>query len=312
MREEMQTKPETRSRLASLSFDMTHYPQPKPHEPSQGEIGLHIHNWVGDVVENVKRAANRFQQEKILEEAEDSAAELRRQQQMASVDDMYSLQNPRSPLLRPKRGGSISEEPTHDVNALLEGGQRDRHWGSVRGAETAYTSYEKIKKVEENVAPVFNVQRDVDAEEKGELPIELVNLKEIRRFQPINKELTTANWINAVLLKPFAHADDRTKAQYMRYLAELPRPSQLSQAHPIEENFDLIYQRMQQKAERKDSFVRNAAPGAPGGYMRPRSTSFGMQGDNQAEQKEGHGEITSLHMRITKSKILVFSPREIG
>eukprot|EP01022_Parablepharisma_sp_SALTPOND_P020384 TRINITY_DN3702_c0_g2_i1.p1 TRINITY_DN3702_c0_g2~~TRINITY_DN3702_c0_g2_i1.p1 ORF type:complete len:1466 (-),score=230.12 TRINITY_DN3702_c0_g2_i1:3379-7776(-) len=300
---------EPRRRLSSLSFDLTAY---KAAELGKAEVhpagteAIHVQNWVSDVMENVKRSANRYQSEKIKEEKEEPYYETKRPK-AGSIDEFYFMQGGesrfderRSPLLRPRR--SSIDEQRHDVAVLLENGQLDNHWGSIKDAESSHASYNKIKKIQQMLTPVFDVKREVEVEEKGELPIEMANVREIKRFQPINRELTNANWTNAVLLKPFSVADERAKAQYNRYMAELPHPSQLLQLHTIEENFDSIYQRLYQRAERKDSFIRNAAIST--GYMRPRGTSFGLQGEAQPEQREGHGEITSLHMRVTKSKIL--------
>lgn len=300
LKEESQT--EVRNRTTSLSFDLAAYraEMGKAEAQSDAEV-IHIQNWVSEVADTIKRSGERYHNTKLKEE--ENKAKRNYKEFLA---DIYSQNEPRFDDNKldfaGERAGSTGD-PKQNIAVLMESTEPDNHWGSIKHSESSFSSYKKIKKLQEHLEPVFEVKREAELEDKAELPVEMLNVREIKRFQPINKELNSANWTNAVLIKSFKNSGDRCKALYSRYMNELPHTFQPHLIHGIEENFDLIYLRSQQRAERKDSFMRNIAMNSQGGFMRLRSQSFGLQNDGQ-EQKEGHGEITSLHMRVTKSKIL--------
>eukprot|EP00826_Nyctotherus_ovalis_P022309 TRINITY_DN1733_c0_g4_i1.p1 TRINITY_DN1733_c0_g4~~TRINITY_DN1733_c0_g4_i1.p1 ORF type:complete len:740 (+),score=207.69 TRINITY_DN1733_c0_g4_i1:252-2471(+) len=301
LKEESQT--EMRNRTTSQSFDPAAYKGEtgKAETQSDAEV-IHIQNWVSEVVDTIKRSGERFHNKKLKEEENKAKRDYK-----DFLADIYSQQDPRFDdnklYFAGERAGSTGD-PKQNIAILMESTEPDNHWGSIKNSESSFSSYKKIKKLQEHLEPVFEIKRETELEDKAELPVEMLNVREIKRFQPINKELNSANWTNAVLIKGFKNSEDRCKALYNRYMNELPHTFQPHLVHGVEENFDLIYLRSQQRAERKDSFVRNISMNPQGGYMRLRSQSFGLQNDAQADQKEGHGEITSLHMRVTKSKIL--------
>lgn len=257
-------------------------------------------------MESMKRAANRYHSQKIDDEKEKAEHVLSSEDVYASNKGIHKFDEKASPLIEAKNPSAL-ELLKLDLPFSLDNCQSNVHWGGMKDVESPHGSYKKIKKIQNNLGPAFTIQRDTDIEEKGDVPVEMANLREIRRFQPINKELTTANWMNAVLLKPFKQADERSKAQYQRYISDTQHYLQGNNYSGIEENFDSIYQRMLQKAERKDSFMRGTSMPSQmnNNFMRPHSASINLQGDGQGEQKDAHGEITSLHTRVTKSKILV-------
>lgn len=257
---------------------------------------------MADVIENMKRAANRYQAEKVKEDKEDISEN--EYLKGKSFDDTRAYANngygeKASPFLKPK-GGLSQEETKLLSNFTLDEDKSNKHWGAIKDEESPHSSYRKIKKLNENTEPIFRIQKDLDAEDKNDLPVDMTSIREITRIQPVNKEVTSANWINAVLLKPFDKADDKAKGQFSKYLTEMPFQF-LYSTGGLEENLDQIYQRNQQRErERKDPAFRNPIPGS--NQLRPHSTSFCIPGE---EQKEGHGEISYLKTRVTMSKILV-------
>ncbi len=262
---------------------------------------MFIHNWTADVLENVKRAAHRYQAECLKEVKEEAPA------QRLSLEDQLLHDFG----MRPYEKSSPLLEPMHapaDVLQLLRPFNLDEseHWGAWKDAESPHASYQKIKQLQQPLAPVFAIQRDSELDDRPDNPTDLASLRELKRFHPVNRELATGNWVNAVLLRPFAQAEERARTHYSRYLGELPQPLVSASVTPLEENFDVIYERLLQRPERKDSFMRGGMMGSnPNGSMRPPSTSIGGPTEGQGEQKEGHGDITPLHMRVTRPKILV-------